>query len=63
MVIFDPFVLTLDTDWAPDCVLNAIADIFLRKRIRATWFVTYDFPGIRQLCELAKSVRLSPLFN
>lgn len=43
------FVLTIDTDWAPDCAIEAVADALLKKGIKATWFITHDSPYIRKL--------------
>lgn len=47
----DFFALTLDIDWAPDCVLAEIADILVSKQVKATWFVTHDSPGVRSLLQ------------
>lgn len=42
-------VLTIDIDWAPDFVIQEIADILIEKGIQATWFVTHDSTCIRRL--------------
>ncbi len=47
--VLNSFVLTLDMDWAPDCVLETAADILIKKGIRTTWFVTHDSPAVRML--------------
>ena len=41
--------ITLDTDWAPDFVIDEVASRLLRGRVRATWFVTHDSPAIDRL--------------
>jgi hypothetical protein len=45
----DVLVVTLDIDWAPDFVLEAILERLDAKGIRATWFITHDSPGVRRL--------------
>jgi hypothetical protein len=42
-------LVTFDTDWAPDWILQDVADILLRSRVRATWFITNDGPATRAL--------------
>jgi hypothetical protein len=50
--------LTIDIDWAPDFVIDYVADILVRQRVKATWFVTHasqavdrlrDFPALFEL--------------
>lgn len=36
--------MTLDIDWAPDFVVESVAQDLRRKRVRATWFVTHESP-------------------
>lgn len=43
------FVLTFDIDWAPDWCILQIADILVKKKIKATWFITHHTPAIRLL--------------
>jgi hypothetical protein len=42
-------VLTLDTDWAPDFMIDYVAHILMEKQICATWFVTHQSPAIGRL--------------
>jgi hypothetical protein len=41
--------ITLDIDWAPDHVIDGIADRLIAARVRATWFVTHASPAIERL--------------
>ncbi len=41
--------MTLDIDWAPDFVIDAVAEKLMARRVRATWFVTHDSPAVRRL--------------
>lgn len=43
------FIITFDVDWAPDWCILQIADILIKKKIKATWFITHDCQGIRHL--------------
>ena len=43
------FAVTLDVDWAPDFVLEEVAEMLIRKGVKATWFITHDSPVIRDL--------------
>ncbi len=52
--IFNSFVLTLDIDWAPDCAINMVSDMLIKKSLKATWFVTHDSPAIRRLFEYSE---------
>lgn len=45
------FVLTFDTDWAPDFMIDYVATELLRHAIPATWFVTHCSPAIERLRE------------
>jgi len=42
-------VLTLDIDWAPDFVIDFVAEQLLRKQVKATWFVTHLSPAVERL--------------
>jgi hypothetical protein len=42
-------VITLDTDWAPDLVIDFVAERLVRHGVRATWFVTHLSPAIERL--------------
>ncbi|MBU0985471.1 MAG: hypothetical protein KKA42_16480 [candidate division Zixibacteria bacterium] len=45
----DEAVITLDIDWAPDFVIDAVADILIRRGVKASWFITHDSPAVRRL--------------
>ena len=42
-------VITLDVDWAPDFVIDAVADRFRQAGVRSTWFVTHSSPAVSRL--------------
>ena len=42
-------VLSLDVDWAPDFVINAVAEMLIESQVRATWFITHSSPAIDRL--------------
>jgi len=44
-------VLTLDTDWAPDFVIDYVSTIIQKFKIKTTWFITHDSPVIQQLID------------
>ena len=46
-------MLTLDIDWAPDFMIDQVADILIQNRVKATWFVTHASPAIGRLREHA----------
>lgn len=41
--------ITLDVDWAPDFVIDAVAERLLSRQVRATWFITHHSPAIDRL--------------
>lgn len=41
--------ITLDIDWAPDFIIDAVAAMLSEVKIRATWFVTHCSPAIERL--------------
>lgn len=41
--------LTFDVDWAPDFILDDIAERLERRGLRSTWFVTHASPAIDRL--------------
>lgn len=43
------YLITLDIDWAPDFVIDWVADQLITHRVRATWFVTHASPSIERL--------------
>ena len=42
-------VITLDVDWAPDVVIDSVAQILIERRAKATWFVTHASAAIERL--------------
>jgi len=42
-------VITLDVDWAPDFVIEHIANILSDKKVKATWFITHDSQMVQNL--------------
>lgn len=44
-------VVTLDVDWAPDFVVDDVADLLRSKDVRATWFATHRSPAIERLLD------------
>ncbi|MEM7125483.1 MAG: hypothetical protein AAF702_04100 [Chloroflexota bacterium] len=42
-------IITLDIDWAPDFVIDFVADILREHQVRATWFVTHASAAIERL--------------
>ena len=42
-------VVTLDTDWAPDIMIDFVADLIKQRGVKATWFSTHDSPALRRL--------------
>lgn len=47
----DNIALTLDTDWAPDSVIDSVASRLVLAGVRATWFVTHPSPAVTRLAE------------
>lgn len=45
----DTLIVTLDVDWAPDFVINFVADMLVAARVKATWFVTHHSPAVDRL--------------
>lgn len=41
--------ITLDIDWAPDCVIDDVALRLIAAGVRATWFVTHASPAVDRL--------------
>jgi hypothetical protein len=41
--------LSLDVDWAPDFVIDAVAERLIERDVRATWFVTHASPAMDRL--------------
>ena len=51
-------VLTIDTDWAPDCAIDFMAEQLIARQVRATWFVTHMSPAIARLKQYPKLFEL-----
>ena len=45
----DDVLVTLDVDWAPDCVIDAVAALLIDANVRATWFITHESPALDRL--------------
>ena len=35
------YILTIDLDWAPDWMIEYVANELIRAQVKATWFVTH----------------------
>lgn len=46
---FNLVALTLDVDWAPDFVIDWVAERLIASKVSATWFVTHASPAIERL--------------
>ena len=44
-------LITIDIDWAPDSVVDAVAAVLVEHRVRATWFVTHAGASVERLRE------------
>lgn len=42
-------LLSFDTDWAPDFVIEKIINILIKNRIKSTWFITHNSPMIDKI--------------
>lgn len=42
-------VITLDVDWAPDCIIEDVANLLIERCVKATWFVTHASPAVEAL--------------
>ncbi|MFH1769872.1 MAG: hypothetical protein ABH833_04390 [Parcubacteria group bacterium] len=47
--MINDYILTLDVDWAPDWMIEYVADVLIRKHVKATWFVTHASPAIEAI--------------
>ena len=45
----DPVLLTFDLDWAPDFAIDAVAELLVERRIRATWLITHACAAVDRL--------------
>ncbi len=41
--------ITLDTDWAPDFVIDQVTSALIANSVKATWFITHNSPAIERL--------------
>jgi hypothetical protein len=48
-----PVLLTLDIDWAPDFMIDAVAALFIARGARATWLITHRSAAVDRLRERA----------
>jgi len=48
-MILNDHVVTIDVDWAPDWAIARVADIFIERNVKATWFITHESPETRKL--------------
>jgi len=44
--------ITIDVDWAPDFVIDFVADVLIEYQVKSTWFITHLSPAIEQLALL-----------
>src|ERR1035437_6832731 len=49
--IINDIVISLDMDWAPDFIIDAVANMFLLNKVKATWFITHDSDGVQRLID------------
>jgi hypothetical protein len=49
MSVLNNPMITLDCDWAPDFVLEYVADILTKNKVKATWFITNKSPFLSEL--------------
>ena len=56
--MFNKHLITLDTDWASDEIIDNVADALLHKNVKATWFITHDSPSIRRLTDYPETFEL-----
>ena len=46
--MFDP-VITIDLDWAPDYMIEPMAEALIERGVRATWLITHASPAVDAL--------------
>ncbi len=46
--MFDP-VITIDLDWAPDYMIEPMAEALIERGVRATWLITHASPAVEAL--------------
>ncbi|MHC4873966.1 MAG: polysaccharide deacetylase WbmS family protein [Planctomycetota bacterium] len=42
-------IITIDIDWAPDFIIDQVAEILIENKTKATWFVTHHSDAIERL--------------
>jgi hypothetical protein len=47
--LFGTPIITFDIDWAPDFVIDAVAELLIATSIKSTWFVTHLSPAVLRL--------------
>ncbi|MBF0473333.1 MAG: hypothetical protein HQK91_06435 [Nitrospirae bacterium] len=52
--IFQQYVITLDTDWAPEYCIEFTADLLIKRNCKATWFITHASDMIKRISENKK---------
>lgn len=45
----DELAITLDIDWAPDFMIDAVGGMLADANVKATWFVTHASPAVDRL--------------
>lgn len=45
----DEIAITLDTDWAPDWMIEETLSLLVEQNVKATWFITNDSPALKTL--------------
>lgn len=43
------YILTFDVDWAPDWMIEYVANVLISKNVKSTWFVTHISPAIEAI--------------
>ena len=43
------YILTIDLDWAPDWMIEYVANELIRAQVKATWFVTHASPAVEMI--------------
>lgn len=43
------YILTIDVDWAPDWMIEYVANVLVTKNVKATWFVTHACPAVEAI--------------
>lgn len=49
MINHGQIAITLDVDWAPDFVIDFVAEWLIAAGVRATWFITHKSPALDRL--------------